>query len=296
MKRIGVHLFLVLSWLLSKAPRFILYGLADIVYIVLFYIIQYRRTVVFENIKNSFPEKSDKEIKEIANRFFHHLSDTFVENVALIKMTRERVLKMVEFEKTDIPEKLYQNKKSIIGVTGHYGNWELYLTLPEILKHTVFGVYKPLNNKFFDKQFQKMREKFGAIPVTMNDSFKTILKYNSENKLAFLGLVADQRPPKISGNYWTMFLNQETAIFLGPEKIAKKLNAAVVFSYMEKKGRGKYIIRTKLLYEDVSNCQEHEITETHIRFLENLIKEKPEYWLWSHKRWKYKRDPETPIH
>lgn len=203
---------------------------------------------------------------------------------------------MVEFEETNIPKKLYNDKKNIIGVTGHFYNWELYLTIPMILDHSVLGVYKPLNNKYFDKLFYKMRSKFGAVPVTMSDSYKTMLKYNKEDKLTFLGLIADQRPPNIKGNYWTTFLNQESAIFLGPEKIAKKLNAAVVFSYSEKLKRGKYLIKSKLLFEDTSQCKEYEITEAHVRFLENLIKEKPEYWLWSHKRWKYKRDPETPIH
>ncbi|MFC2104905.1 lysophospholipid acyltransferase family protein [Bacteroidota bacterium] len=296
MKKIGVYLFIALSWLLSKAPQFILFGLADIIYVVLYYIIGYRKLVVYNNLRNSFPEKSEKEIKSIQKKFFHNLSDIFVENIALIKMSKKRVLQMVKFEETDLPEKLFKNKKSIIGITGHYGNWEVYLTLPEILPHIVLGVYKPLNNKFFDKQFYKMREKFDAIPVTMNDSYKTILNYKKKNELTFLGLVADQSPPKTGGNYWTTFLNQETAIFLGPEKIAKKLNAAVVFSYSEKIKRGKYLIKSKLLFENTSNCKEHEITESHVRFLESLINDNPECWLWSHKRWKHKRDPETPIH
>lgn len=297
MKKVGVYLFLSLSWLLSKAPHFILYGIADFTYLFLFYILRYRKKVVYQNLKNAFPEKSESEIKSIRKKFFHHLSDIFIENIALIKMSKKRVLQMVEFEESDLPKMLYQEKKSIIGITGHYCNWELYLTIPEILKHhEILGVYKPLRNKFFDKQFYKMRAKFGATPVTMHDSYKTVLKSYKENKLPFLGLVADQRPPKISGNYWTTFLNQETAVFLGPEKIAKKLNAAIVFSYSEKVKRGKYIIKFELLFKDSAKCAEHEITEAHVRFLEQLIKEDPAYWLWSHKRWKHKRNPDVPIH
>lgn len=296
MKRIGVYLFISLSWLLGRAPRFILYGLADIVYFVLYYIVRYRRKVVYKNLRNSFPEKTDQEIHLIAKKFFHHLSDIFVENIAFIKMSKKRVLQMVELEKTDLPEKLFNSKKNIVGVTGHYGNWEVYFTLPIIFPHLVLGVYKPLNNRFFDKQFYNMRARFNALPVTMADSYKTVLKYNNENKLTLLGLIADQRPPKEGGHYWTTFLNQETAIFLGPEKIAKKLNAAILFTYLEKIKRGKYLIKVKLLFEDTTQCKEHEITETHLRFLENLIKEKPEYWLWSHKRWKHKRMIETPAH
>ena len=296
MKNIGIYLFLGLSWLLSVVPEFILYGISDIIHFILYHIIGYRKKTVFENLKNSFPEKSNKEIRLIAKKFFRHLSDTFVENCALIKMSKKRIQKLVIIENSEIITELYKKNKSIIGVTGHYGNWEAFVTLPLVSPHKVLGIYKPLNNKFFDKQFYKMRSKFGAIPVTMSDSYKTFLEYNKNNILTFLGLIADQRPPKQGGHYWTTFLNQETAIFLGPEKIAKKLNSAVIFSYLQKVKRGKYLVKFKLLFEDTAKCKEHEITDTYIHFLESIIKEKPEYWLWSHKRWKHKREIENPIH
>lgn len=290
MNRIGVYLFLALSWLLSKVPNFILYVIADIVYLFLNYIIRYRKSVVYRNLKNSFPEKSKKEINILANKFYHHLSDTFIENIALIKMSKSRILKFVKIEESDTVKELYEKNKSIIGVTGHYGNWEAFLVLPLISSHQVLGVYKPLNNKFFDKQFYKMREKFGAIPVTMNDSYKTVLEHNKNDKLTLLGLIADQRPPKKSSKYWTSFLNQDTPVFLGPEKIAKKLNASILFLYLEKIKRGKYHFKSELLFEDVSNCSDHEITETYLKFLENLIVQKPELYLWSHNRWKFKKE------
>ncbi len=204
-------------------------------------------------------------------------------------MSKKRILKLVKIEDEDIAKKLYKKNKNIIGVTGHYCNWETCLVLPLLSQHQVLGVYKPLNNKFFDKLFYNMRAKFGAIPVTMHDTYKTVLEYKHNNKLTFLGLIADQRPQKQAGNYWTTFLNQETVVFLGPEKFAKKLNAAVIFIYLEKIKRGRYILRTKLFFEDVTSCKEFEITETYLRFLEKMIINKPEYWLWSHNRWKHKR-------
>ncbi|MCK5169110.1 MAG: lysophospholipid acyltransferase family protein, partial [Bacteroidales bacterium] len=234
MKQIGAYLFIASSWVLSKSPEFILYRFADFLYIILYYIVGYRKKVVFKNLRNSFPEKSDKEINNIAKRFFHHLSDTFIENIALITMSKKRILKLVTIENSDIAKELYKKNKNIIAVTGHYGNWEVFLVLPLLSPHQVLGVYKPLNNRFFDKLFYNMRAKFGAIPVTMHDTYKTVLKYKNNNKLTFLGLIADQRPQKQEGNYWTTFLNQETAVFLGPEKFAKKLNASVLFLYLEK--------------------------------------------------------------
>ncbi len=296
MKRIGAYLFQVISWLLSRAPRFILYGIADIIFVSLYYIIGYRKKVVYKNLKNSFPEKTDQEIKSIRKKFFHHLSDIFVENIALIKMKPERIRKMVEFENHELLEDLYNKGRSIVGITAHYGNWEIFITLPFFSPHTTLCVYKPLNNKYFDYEFYKMRAKLGEVPVTMKDAYRTVLKYNNNNKLTILGLIADQRPPLNSGNYWTTFLNQETPVFLGPEKIAQKLNAAVVYTHVDKIKRGKYLLIPTLLFDEPKNCKEGEITETHLRLLEKYIKEKPEYWLWSHKRWKHKREPETPIH
>lgn len=290
MKQIGAYLFIALSWLLSKSPNFLLYGLADFLYVVLYYIIGYRKKVVFKNLRNSFPKKSDTEINNIAKKFFHHLSDTFIENIALITMSKKRILKLVKIEEGDIAKELYKKNKSIIAVTGHYGNWEVFLVLPLLSPHQVLGVYKPLNNKFFDKLFYKMREKFGAIPVTMHDSYKTVLEYKRNNKLILLGLIADQRPHKKEGNYWTTFLNQETNVFLGPEKFAKKLNASVMFLYLEKVKRGKYIFKSHLLFEDISNCTDNEITDTYLKFLEKLIIDKPELYLWSHNRWKFKKE------
>jgi Kdo2-lipid IVA lauroyltransferase/acyltransferase len=288
-KKIGIYIFLGFSWFLSIIPEFILYGIADFFYIVLYYIVGYRRNTVNTNLTNSFPDKSESEIRQITKKFYHQLSDIFIENIAIFKMSKKRVLRMVKLEETDIYEKLYNSNKSIIGITAHYSNWELFLTLPEIVPHTVFGVYKPLQNTLFDKEFYKMREKFGAIPITMNNTFKTILKHHKKNKLTFLGLIADQRPIKINKKYWTNFLNQETAVYLGPEKIAQKLNHAIIFTYLEKVKRGRYIIKTELLLEDVSQCKEYEITETHLRFLEKLIIENPENYLWTHKRWKFKK-------
>jgi len=295
-KRIGVYLFQATSWILSRVPNFVLYGFADIIFMFLYYLIGYRKKVVFKNLKNSFPEKSVKELKSIQTKFYRHLSDVFIENIALIKMKPERISKMVEFKNHDILNDLYSQGKSIVGVTAHYGNWEIFITLPLFSPHTTLCVYKPLNNKFFDREFYKMRAKFGEVPVTMNDAYRAVLKFNRNHTLTILGLISDQRPPVKSSNYWTTFLNQETPVFLGPEKIAKKLNAAVVYTHVDKIKRGKYLLIPTLLYDEVKNCKEYEITEAHLRLLENYIREKPEYWLWSHKRWKHKRPPEVPIH
>jgi len=292
MKRIGAYLYIAASWLLAHSPKFILYGIADFIYFILYKVLKYRKKVVIENLTHSFPEKSKDEILDITRKFFHHLSEIFVENIAIIRMSKKRFLSMVEFKNMDFLDDLYKKNKSVVGIIGHYANWEMLTAFSLYTKYKVLSVYKPLTNKFFDLEFFKMRQRFGELPVSMNDTFKTILKFHRANQLSILGLIADQRPPKGKGNYWTTFLNQETAIFLGPEKIAKKINAAVMYTHIDKIQRGKYQVEFTLLFENPNECPEYEITEKHVRMLEEKIRQKPELWLWSHKRWKYKREAE----
>lgn len=288
MKKIGNLLFSSVSYFFAILPDFILFGIADIIYFITYYIIAYRKKVVFRNLKNSFPEKSDHEIKQTAKKFYRQLGDTMIENIALFSMSKKRVLQKVEFENTEILQNLYKNNKNIVGVSTHLYNWELMLAIPKVIPHQVLGIYKPLNNAFFDRQINKMRSKFGAIPVTMEESYKVILKNYKKQKLSFIGLIADQRPQKAHISHWTSLLNQEAPFYNGPEKIAKKINAAVVFLYLKRIKRGRYTIKFKLLFEDVSECKEHEITEKYAKVLEKTIQDNPAYWLWSHKRWKHK--------
>ncbi|MDA3954958.1 MAG: lysophospholipid acyltransferase family protein [Bacteroidales bacterium] len=292
MKKIGHFLFSSASYCFAILPDFILFGIADIIYFIIYYIINYRKKIVCKNLKKSFPEKSDIELQLISKKFYRQLGDTIIENIALFKMTKKRILQKVEFEETDIFEKLYKKNKNIVGVSAHLYNWELMLAIPKVIPHKVLGIYKPLNNNFVNEQINKMRSKFGATPVSMEESYKVILKNYKAQKLTFIGLIADQRPQKANISHWTTLLNQEAPFYNGPDKIAKKINAAVVFLYIERIKRGRYIIKFEQLFEDVSNCKEHEITEKYVKVLEKKIIENPAYWLWSHKRWKHdKNDP-----
>lgn len=290
MNTIGYFFFRILSWLLSRLPFFFMYGISDIVFIFIYYVIKYRKKIVFKNLKKAFPEKSEKEIKDIAIKFYHHLSDIFIENIALIRMKPDRVKEMIVFDSCiHIATNIFNQNKHIIVTTAHYSNWELYFTLPLLSPHTTLGIYKPLNDKKYDREFYNMRIKYGAVPVPMHDALRTILQYDKDKNYATIGLIADQRPQKGKSNYWTKFLNQDAAIFLGPEKIAKKLDAPIVFTHLEKIKRGKYKMICDKIIENPNQYKEFEITEMYIRWVEEIIKSKPEYYLWSHNRWKHKR-------
>ncbi|MCK5822520.1 MAG: lysophospholipid acyltransferase family protein [Bacteroidales bacterium] len=289
MQKIFFYLFYFFSWLLSIMPLKIQYLNADIIYIILYYIISYRKKVVYTNLKNSFPEKSEKERKIIEKKFYKHLADLFIENISIHFIKEKEILKRVKFTNIEVLNNYYEQNKSVIGVLGHYGNWELYLGMPLITKHLNIGVYKKLSNKSFDNFFKKTRQKFGAKPVEMQNTVRTIIKYTKEKKLSFAGFVSDQTPTKSESHYWTKFLNQDTPVFLGVEKIAKKTNQAVVFLDMRKVKRGYYQVEIIKLFDNPKETKEYEITECHVKLLEKIIKEEPEYWLWSHRRWKHKK-------
>lgn len=293
MKSVGAFFYVGFSWLLAHSPKFIFYGIADFVYFILYRILKYRKKVVITNLKNSFPEKTDAEINTIAKKFYHHLGDIFIENIAIIRMSKKRFLKMVEFKNIELFDYLYKKNKSIVGIIGHYANWEVLTVLALFTPYQILSVYKPLSNKFFDEEFYNMRKRFGEVPVSMHDTFRTVLKYHREKKLSVLGLVSDQRPSRRISNHWTQFLNQDTAVFLGPEKIAKKFNSAVIYTHIDKIKRGKYLVEFTPLFENPKDCKEFEITEAHVKILEEKIIQKPELWLWSHRRWKHPRKTET---
>ena len=290
MKRLGTLLFEAFGKLLGILPKRVIYIFSDFLYLIGYHIIKYRKKVVFENLRNAFPEKSEKEIKSIAKRFFHHLSDVMIENIVSLFMRPAKIKQFVSFRNIEVLTNLYNKNKNITGLIGHYGNWEFLTTIPPYTNYSVLSVYKPLKNKFFDRKTFEMREKLDAIPVPMKKVYKVISGYEKSKQPYILGMVADQSPPKRDVNYWTTFMNQETAFFTGSEKIARRFNHAIVFTVVHKIKRGHYEVEFTELFENAGKTKENEITEAYVRNLENIIREKPEHWLWSHRRWKHKRN------
>ena len=241
------------------------------------------------NLKNSFPDKSDNEIKTIARNFYKHLCDNFIESIYVLNMSEKEIKKRYRYNNPELLRRLYDNNKSIILVIGHYGNWDWLCSLPLYIDHQVFAIYHPLSNKYFNELFNSIRKKFGVGLIQMNTSYREMLEASKNQILTVTLFLADQRPVWSSIRYWTTFLHQETPVLLGSELIAKKLDQAVVYLDVQKIRRGYYDVEFKLLYENPLQTKEYEITEAHTRMLENNITRKPEYWLWSHRRWKHNR-------
>ena len=266
------------------------YLFSDFLYLFVYYVFRYRRKVVRLNLTNSFPEKSLEEIKTIERKFYHNFVDMFIETLYLTHISQKRHSKRLLYENIEIINNLYEQGKSVICVTGHYGNWEFTQLLPVHLKHKVYAVYKKLSVPFFDRFFKDLRSANGAILLEMNKTYKQLISDSNAGIPFFAGFIADQRPLEREIQFWMTFLNQDTPVLMGTEKIAKKTNAAVVWAEMQRIKRGYYKIVFRLLSENPVATNKFEITKLYMCELEKAIKRCPELWLWSHNRWKYKKN------
>ncbi len=283
--------FLVIPfiYLLSLLPFPVLYLFSNFVYAVLYYIIGYRKKVVLENLRNSFPEKSEAEIKRICKAYYHYLCDLFLETFKTLTISKEAMIRHCSFAPgtMELFERFEKENKSAILVLGHYGNWEWAgNTFSLLCKHQLYVIYHPIGNKFFDDLMFKMRTRFGTKLITMKNTFREMLA--NRNELSMTAFIADQTPSSQNA-YWTKFLNQDTPVFRGTEIIAKKLDSPVVYITINKIKRGYYQMQAEVLCEHPAGTADGVISELHTRRLEKDIIACPEIWLWSHRRWKHKK-------
>ncbi|MFW5803724.1 MAG: lysophospholipid acyltransferase family protein [bacterium] len=287
MRKLLFKIFKLLVIILSILPLRILYLLADIIYILLFYIIKYRKNIVFQNLKRSFPKKSNQQITKIAKNFYRHFSDVIIEVIKMNNFSPQQLGKRINFKNPEVFEEYYQKNKQCIAVAAHYGNWEWLTGLSMHTKHACMSVYKPLDNPYFDKFFLELRQKFNVTLIPMRKTLHTMLKLTKENKLAISVFISDQSPVSTEIQHWVNFLNQDTPLYMGIEKIAKKLNIPVVFTKMKRVKRGYYEVEIIKVSDDPSKTSKFEITEKHTHILEEMILEDPSSWLWTHRKWKY---------
>lgn len=274
-----------LSWL----PLPMLYVFSNFLYLVIFKLVGYRKKVVYQNLRNSFPDKPQDWIDHQASAFYHHLCDLVVESVKLFNVSKEEALRRFEVENPEIVNKFYEQGRSIIAVGGHYNNWEwLAVALSPQISHPSYGIYSPLKNEFFNRKMKESRSVFGLNLISTKEVNQFYADPKNHPSLVLFG--ADQSPTHSKKVYWTKFLNQETAVMLGTERFAKKYNIPVVFCTIHKTKRGHYTFKMEVLFDEPKQTVAGEITEAHTRKLEEQILEDPAYWLWSHKRWKRKRE------
>lgn len=272
-------------YLLSLLPLRILYLFSDVLYLFLFYGIKYRRHVVLKNLQNSFPEKDLDELRQIEKKFYAYLSDLIFEIIKMFSASPAYIRKRYTFKNLELLRKYEAENKSFLFAVGHYGNWEWNtIATPMITKAQPVIIYKPMNNKYFNDFFIRAREKSGTQMVSMRNTMRKIIEL--KNELTLTVFASDQTPGNADSYQWINFLNQRTAVFTGIEKIAKSTGYPVVFCDMSVVKRGYYCAEFIEITDTPKETGDLEITEKHVKLLEKKINETPQYWLWSHKRWK----------
>lgn len=265
--------------------------MSDVLFFFIYYVVGYRKKVVKKNLATSFPLKTDKERLAIEKQFYHHFCDYFVETIKLFHISDREMASRMVFKNMELVNQYTKEGKSIIMYLGHYGNWEWVtsITLPLDKDVKAAQIYRPLKNKVFDDLFLNLRKRFHSVGISKNNTLRSIVKLKQESQKVIVGFMADQTPSPHNIHYWTNFLNQDTPAFTGVERIAQKLNYPVVYLDITKVARGKYIGEVKLISDNPKEEPEFAITEKYMREMEKSIFRNPAYWLWTHKRWKYKR-------
>ena len=280
---VGIFLLGVLSLL----PLPILYLLADATYLLLYRVFGYRKKVVRENLLHALPEKSLNEIVRIEKKFFRYLASLIFEILKMNSISAEQIKKRFIFHNKGVLQEYLDRGESVLICSAHYGNWEwgtMGINLNFQADH--YPIYKPLSNPVFDNWFKKIRSRFGNKLVAMRQTMRALAA--SKGKPSIFSFGNDQAPARDESHYWTSFLHQQASIQLGIEKIARKTNRPVFYFKVNVVKRGYYEVDCIPLCLNPAATEEFEITEMHTRLLEEIIREKPEYWLWSHRRWKYK--------
>lgn len=281
---IGLGALTFVSWL----PFGFLYLMSTFLYLLLYKLIGYRVKVVRSNIRGSFPEKSEKELLRIEKAFYRHLCDLFVESIKLFSISEKEMRKRLKVSNPEVVNRFKDENRSVIVVMGHYNNWEFIgKGLPFISNLIPKGIYKKINNPVFEEAMFKSRSAFGTQGYEMRESKRLFEELDNESSM--LVFVSDQSPSNLKNVVWLNFLNRDTAVMTGAERYAMMYNLPVVFLDLQKVKRGHYQAHYTLLFENPKDCKPEEITKSHAAFLEEIIRKKPEFWLWSHKRWKHQR-------
>ncbi|MDX1406887.1 MAG: lysophospholipid acyltransferase family protein [Saprospiraceae bacterium] len=282
------YLSLPFIYLISIQPFWVLYRLSDVVCLVLFKVAGYRTSVVLTNLRNSFPDKDEEEIRAIGDRFYSFFCDLIFETVKMLTISRRSVLRRMSFEGLPVFEHYARQGQSVIVAMGHFGNWELAgARFSTASIHDFCAIYKPLKNPYFDKLLLHSRTRNGSRMYRMNQALRDMV--TDRDRLTATIFLADQTPPPVRRTYWTKFLNQDTAMFTGIDQVSRKYNLPVIYLSPRRIRRGYYQLHAEVIAEHPVELPQYTILDHYIQVLEKDIHNQPELWLWTHRRWKRKR-------
>lgn len=288
-EKIGYYFILSSFKFLSLLPLKVLFLISELITFFVYHIIGYRKKVVFNNITNSFPNYTASEVKRVARKYFRHLSVMIVENIYLRFVSEAELKKRLIIENKELYHSLKEKNKSVVFMLGHFSNWEFAAALTRFIPFKGAAVYKRISSKIFDKIYFDIRKRAGVQPVEMKESFRAVHNMHISGERFALFMVADQAPTLGETNHWIKFLNQDTGVFLGSEKLAKKFDLAVVYIELLRVKKGVYRAIPTLITESAKQTAAYEITEKYFNLLEESIVKSPRYYTWSHRRWKNKK-------
>ena len=276
-------------WVTSMLPFRLLYCVSDGLYFILYRLVGYRKKTVSENLKLVFPEKSEAERKRIEKKFYHHLCDMILEAIKSMNIHKEDMKKRFKFTNIEIIKDFEKRNKSISLMCAHYGSWEWIFILQAYTSHKTFAIYKRLNNKYFDRMIRKIRARYDSYLITTKETASVLTENKKKGLLTINGFAADQSPKKNKAYHWSKFMGIDVPVHTGAEMLSKKLDLSVVFFSVKRVKRGFYETTFKTLAEAPNNFEDYKITDQFISLVENQIYEAPEYYLWTHKRWKHRK-------
>jgi KDO2-lipid IV(A) lauroyltransferase len=287
MRNLLIKILYSLVWVLSLLPFRVLYFFSDILYAIIYYLVGYRKKIVRKNLTHFFPDKSPHEIVKIEKKFYRHFADILVETLKSFSISEAAITKRFTVTHTEIIDELYQQKKSIILMGSHYGNWEWLMGLGKRFEHTAYATYTKINNSFLDTKIKANRERFDVNLILKQHTARRIKENFISNKLSMYGLLSDQSPQVRRAYYWTHFMGAQVPVFTGAENFAKEFEMAVVYLEITKQKRGHYNCDFQLITDNPEPFKKYEITNLYLKKVEKLIRQKPEHYLWTHDRLKH---------
>lgn len=282
-----------LLYIISILPFRLLYAFSDFLYLIIYRVFGYRKKVVRDNLKLVYPDKSEKELKQITKLFYHHLCDMMVESIKSITISAETMRAHFTFKNIELIKELEAKNRSIVLMCAHYGSWEWIFILQTYVSHKGYAVYKQLSNPYFDKLFKRVRAKYNSHLITTKQTIPTLIKSKQNGELTINGFVSDQSPRLSKTHHWGSFMGIDIPVFTGAEMLAKKLDMSVVFFKVKRLKRGYYETTFELMAENPKEYPDYEITDDFLKRVEKQIHEAPQYYLWTHKRWKHRNKNKT---
>lgn len=279
-----------LLWGISILPFPLLYALSDVVYFVVYYLIGYRKSTVRGNLELAFPEKSVAERRSIERKFYRHMCDMFLEMIKTLNISEKEIKRRFVYKNLETYLELEKQDKSVVMMLAHYGSYEWVISTNYYIKFRGYAIYKRIANPYFDKLVRDIRSKFKAYLITTKDTIPQITQNEREHIRGFYGFASDQSPKASKAHHWATFMNIKTPVHTGAEMLAKRFDMNVVFLRVRKVGRGFYEAELETLTQDARAVPDYQITDRFLKLVEEQIRQAPEYYLWTHKRWKHRAE------